>query len=46
MKKLLTAAIIGVASATSITSCYLPSGPTFSDSTGSGTYSDKCYYSN
>lgn len=34
------------AGSTSITSCYLPSGTTFSDSTGSGTYSDKCYYSN
>lgn len=34
------------AGATSITSCYLPSGTTFSDSTGSGTYTENCYYSN
>jgi len=32
--------------ATSITSCYLPSGTTFSDSTGSGTYTSDCYYVN
>jgi len=30
--------------ATSITDCYLPSGTTFSDSTGSGTYTSNCYY--
>ena len=29
-----------------ITSCYIPSGNTFSDSTGSGTYTGNCYYSN
>ncbi len=32
--------------ATSITSCYLPSGTSFSDGTGSGTYTSKCYYAN
>lgn len=31
---------------TAITSCYIPSGSRFSDSTGSGTYTDKCYYKN
>ncbi len=31
---------------TVITSCYLPSGTAFADTTGTGTYSDKCYYSN
>ncbi|MBQ8293809.1 MAG: hypothetical protein IJX89_00265 [Alphaproteobacteria bacterium] len=30
--------------ATSITDCYLPSGTEFSDTTGTGTYTDKCYY--
>lgn len=30
---------------TSITSCYLPSGTTGSDSTGSYTYTSNCYYS-
>ena len=34
------------AGATSITSCYLPSGTTGSDSTGSYTYTSNCYYSN
>lgn len=34
------------AGATSITSCYLPSGASFSDSTGSGTYTGNCYYKN
>jgi len=34
------------AGATSITSCYLSSGTTFSDNTGSGTYTSDCYYSN
>ena len=29
-----------------ITSCYIPSGNSFSDSSGSGTYSGNCYYSN
>lgn len=29
-----------------ITSCYIPSGNSFSDSTGSGTYTGNCYYSN
>ena len=30
--------------ATSITECYLPSGTSFSDSYGSGTYTSDCYY--
>ena len=30
---------------TSVAECYLPSGNTFSDETGSGTYSNNCYYS-
>ena len=30
---------------TTITSCYIPSGSNFSDSTGSGTYTGNCYYS-
>ena len=34
------------AGATAITSCYLPSGTTGSDSTGSYTYTANCYYSN
>ncbi|MDE5615737.1 MAG: hypothetical protein K2I81_02810 [Alphaproteobacteria bacterium] len=29
-----------------ITSCYIPSGNKFSDSTGSGTYTGNCYYTN
>lgn len=29
-----------------ITECYLPAGSKFSDSTGNGTYSEKCYYTN
>lgn len=33
-----------VAGSTDITSCYLPAGTTFSDSTGSGTYTADCYY--
>lgn len=32
------------AGSTSITSCYLPSGSTFSDSTGSGTVEGNCYW--
>jgi len=32
--------------ATSITECYIPSGSNFSDSTGKGTYTGNCYYSN
>ncbi len=28
-----------------ITSCYIPSGTSFSDGTGSGVYSGNCYYS-
>lgn len=28
-----------------ITSCYIPSGNSFSDTTGSGTYAGDCYYS-
>lgn len=32
--------------ATVITDCYLPSGTAVSDTTGSGTYTSKCYYSN
>lgn len=35
-----------LAGATAITECYLPSGTAFSDTTGSGTYTDKCYYTN
>lgn len=35
-----------LAGATAITKCYLPSGTAFSDTTGSGTYTDKCYYTN
>ena len=31
---------------TSITDCYIPSGTSFSDSTGSGTYTSNCNYSN
>lgn len=31
---------------TSITSCYIPSGTSFSDDSGSGTYTGNCYYSN
>ena len=27
-----------------ITSCYIPSGISFSDTTGSGTYAGECYY--
>jgi len=34
------------AGSTSITSCYIPSGTSFSDSTGSGRYTSNCYYSN
>ena len=29
-----------------ITKCYIPSGTSFSDSTGSGTYSNNCYWTN
>lgn len=32
--------------ATAITQCYIPTGTSFSDSTGSGTYTGNCYYSN
>ncbi len=32
--------------ATAITECYLPSGTSFSDSTGSGIYVGDCYYKN
>ncbi len=32
------------AGSTTITSCYIPSGSSFSDSTGSGTYTGNCYY--
>lgn len=35
-----------LAGATAITKCYLSSGTEFSDTTGSGTYTDKCYYTN
>lgn len=35
-----------VAGAIAITACYLPSGTAFSDTTGSGTYTDDCYYQN
>lgn len=31
--------------ATKITECYIPSGSTFVDSTGLGTYTTNCYYS-
>ena len=34
------------AGSTAVTSCYIPSGTTFSDSTGSGTYTGNCYYTN
>lgn len=30
--------------ATAITECYIPSGTSFSDGTGSGTYKSDCYY--
>ncbi len=33
------------AGATAITECFLPAGTAFSDGTGSGTYTDNCYYS-
>ncbi len=29
-----------------ITSCYLPSGTVFSDTSGAGTYTGNCYYKN
>lgn len=32
------------AGATAITECYIPAGTVFSDSTGSGTYTEDCYY--
>lgn len=35
-----------VAGSTSITSCYIPSGTTFSDTSGSGIYTSHCYYKN
>ncbi|MDE6481849.1 MAG: hypothetical protein K2L25_03470 [Alphaproteobacteria bacterium] len=31
--------------ATKITECYIPAGTAFSDTTGAGTYSENCYYS-
>lgn len=31
---------------TSITSCYLPTGTKFSDTSGSGEYTENCYYKN
>lgn len=31
---------------TAITSCYMPSGSSFSDTTGAGTYTGNCYYTN
>lgn len=34
------------AGSTAITSCYIPSGSSFSDGTGSGTYTGNCYYKN
>lgn len=34
------------AGSTAITSCYLPSGISFSDDSGSGTYTNNCYFSN
>lgn len=34
------------AGSTSITSCFLPSGTSFSDDSGSGTYTNNCYFSN
>lgn len=34
------------AGSTAITSCYIPSGSSFSDGTGSGTYTGNCYYQN
>ena len=33
-----------VGSNTSITGCYIPSGSSFSDSTGSGVYTNNCYW--
>lgn len=34
------------AGSTAITSCYIPEGSSFSDGTGSGTYTGNCYYKN
>lgn len=34
------------AGSTAITACYIPSGTSFSDTTGSGTYTGNCYYKN
>ncbi len=34
------------AGARTITECYIPGGTGFSDNTGSGTYTDKCFYKN
>ena len=34
------------AGSTSITSCYIPSGTTFSEASGTGTYTQNCYYKN
>ena len=31
---------------TAITKCYIPAGTSFSDSTGSGTYTNNCYWTN
>jgi len=31
---------------TAVTQCYIPAGTSFSDSTGTYEYTDKCYYSN
>ena len=36
---------LSAAGSKAITSCYIPSGSSFSDSTGSGTYTGNCYYS-
>lgn len=35
-----------VAGSTAVTSCYIPSGTTFSGTSGSGTYTGNCYWKN
>ncbi|MDE5615699.1 MAG: hypothetical protein K2I81_02605 [Alphaproteobacteria bacterium] len=37
---------MSAAGSTTITACYIPSGTGFSDSTGSGIYTENCYYKN
>lgn len=34
------------AGSTSITSCYIPSGTAFNETSGTGTYTQNCYYKN